>query len=92
MPGRVGMKNAQLHFVLHLLDSLTSIKLYKGQTVALAASVISRMNHYLKSAPVARVKESELKGPRGRLAPLPYRPLPPSSAQNPPPRMPARKG
>lgn len=43
--------------------------------MALAASVISRMNHYLKSAPVARVKESELKGPRSRLALFPY-PLP----------------
>lgn len=38
---------------------------------ALAASVISRMNHYLKSAAVARVKEPELKGPRA--SPLPSR-------------------
>ncbi|KAL4715444.1 hypothetical protein ACJJTC_015347 [Scirpophaga incertulas] len=28
-----------------------------GESAALAASLISRMNHYLKSAPVARVKE-----------------------------------
>ncbi|CAH0715439.1 unnamed protein product, partial [Brenthis ino] len=57
----------------------------QGETVALAASVISRMNHYLKSTPVARVKESELKGPRGAPVPHPFR-VPP------PPRMPARKG
>ncbi|CAK1580390.1 unnamed protein product [Parnassius mnemosyne] len=53
------------------------------ETDALAASVIRRMNHYLKSVAVARVKELELKGPRIRSAP-PFR----ASA----PRMPARKG